>query len=238
MKIFETEDDGKIGDLLYKTVEFTRRELVAGGVGVISQGAVQRYLEAAKPNLKIKKCGSFKLDSQEDTVTMRIGIANTKLLNPGYDELKARYDELKEASDEYITALTNNRDALEKKYNAGVSLRNKLVDDVVESEKQLLALQTKFSDLLVENEELKNRLTKLQKEILNGVIAGPGPEPEGEPELADGKPDCDGSCENCENHACDIDEIDGLPEIKNNIVSGGIHLPDRFEKEESDSNTE
>ncbi len=165
MKIFETEDDGKIGDLLYKTVEFTRQELVAGGVGVISQGAVLRYLEAAKPDLKIKKCGSFKLDSQKDTVTMRIGIADTKLLNPGYDELKAKYDALVEAV---------GKDA------------------------------QKFSDLLVENENLKKQVVALAD--CAEIDLTSDDEEEDAADLADAKTDgCEDhlTCVNCQDRNCE-----------------------------------
>ena len=73
MKIYEGEEDGVIGDLLYQTVEFTRKELTEGGAGVISQGAVQRYLAGKRPDLKIKKLGSFKFDGQANTVSVRIG---------------------------------------------------------------------------------------------------------------------------------------------------------------------
>ncbi len=143
MKIIE---DDVIGELRYLTVEFDRKELIAGGVGVISQGAVQRYFTEKSPDYKVKKCGSFKLDSQRDIVTMRFGVVNrggvittvsdevseVKLLNPGYDELRERYDTL---------VIAVGKDA------------------------------QKFSAILVENEELKEQLSKLQLDKLNGVLA-------------------------------------------------------------------
>lgn len=76
MRIIENEDDGVIGELRYVTVEFSRTELTTGGIGVISQGAVQRYFTAKRPDLKIKACNGIKLDHQKNVVTMRVGIAN------------------------------------------------------------------------------------------------------------------------------------------------------------------
>ena len=177
MKIFETEDDGKIGDLLYKTVEFTRLELIEGGVGVISQGAVQRYFAKKNPDLAIKKFGSFKLDSQADTVTARFAVVNKvvdqKLLNPGYDELKEQYDavllDYKNRSEETVE--------LQERYDALVI--------AVGKEAQ------KFSDLLVENEELKNQLNVFLDEDPIAGDDAPDPGPEDEPELVDGEPGSD-----------------------------------------------
>ena len=142
-------EDEVLGELKYLVVEFDQAELLAGHIGVISQGAVRRYFEGKNPDLKVKKCGGLKLDSQRDIVTMRFGVVNrggvittvsdevsdevseVKLLNPGYNELAAQveglkvqlelgaevYDELKEASDIYVKVLTDNRDALQKKYD-------------------------------------------------------------------------------------------------------------------------
>ena len=145
MKIYHSDEDGVIGDLLYQTVEFTRKELTEGGVGVISQGAVQRYLVGKRPDLKIKKLGSFKFDGQANTVSVRIGTTKGKrvvlpddnqkpvaLLNPGYNELKAKYD-----------MLIRDFDALKNTYDALVVAVAKDVQ--------------KFSDLLVENERLKKQ---------------------------------------------------------------------------------
>ncbi len=196
MKIYETEDDGKIGDLLYKTVEFTRQELVAGGVGVISQGAVLRYLKAAKPDLKIKKCGSFKLDSQEDTVTMRIGIADTKLLNPGYDELKDSYDRTKKRYDALVEAVSKDS----QKFSAMLVENEELKTKLETADETYEGLRATHAELL----------RKLESDKLNGFLAEQeidfSPEdaadltsddenkdtvdlePEGEPD--DGTPDC------------------------------------------------
>ena len=114
-------EDEVIGELRYLTVEFDQTEIIVDG-GVISQGAAQRYLAKERPDLKIKKCGSFKLNPQEHTVTMRVGVVNTtsktfervresiggeivshagvymktKLLNPGYDEILLENKKLKE----------------------------------------------------------------------------------------------------------------------------------------------
>ncbi len=183
MKIIEDE---VIGELRYLTVEFDQAELLAGHIGVISQGAVRRYFEGKSPDLKVKKCGGLKLDSQRDIVTMRFGVVNKsttaviidefagkdndysaaqKLLNPEYDELKAERDMLVEMNERHVIKL----DELLKS-------RNHLVDELDETNKQLLTVQErcdalvaavmqdaqKFSDLLVENEKLRTALQSAQ----------------------------------------------------------------------------
>ncbi len=129
MKIYQSENDGVIGEFLYQTVEFTQKEFADKGIGVISQVAVRQYLIEERPDLKIKKLGSFKFDSQTNTVTVRIATVNkivpAALLNPGYDELKDNYDRTKKRYDALVIAVA--KDA------------------------------QKFSDLLVENEELKKQ---------------------------------------------------------------------------------
>ncbi|KKL57438.1 hypothetical protein LCGC14_2235400 [marine sediment metagenome] len=293
-------EDEIIGELRYLTVEFDQVELLAGHIGVISQGAVRRYFEGKRPDLKVKKCGGLKLDSQRDIVTMRIGVvkksttvtiidefagpdndysAAQKLLNPGYDELKAKYDEaaneLKAVYDalpdtisgntplsKLVAELKDERDCLIKLGERRITRidelkqsRNHIIDELDETNKQLLALQEKydtlkqvkeelhdgydrvvegarkddkefgelkekcdalvaavmqdaqkFSDLLVENEELKtaniqqkekyDALTKTKENIADLA----------ESDKVSEKPDCDGGCNSCESHACDIDE--------------------------------
>ena len=151
-------EDEVIGELRYLTVEFDQAELLAGHIGVISQGAVRRYFEGKSPDLKVKKCGGLKLDSQRDIVTMRIGVvkksttvtiidefagpdndysAAQKLLNPGYDELKTKHDNL--LLDYQIQSIEVSE--LKEKYDALVTAVSKDAQ--------------KFSDLLVENEKLK-----------------------------------------------------------------------------------
>ena len=230
MKIFETEDDGKIGDLLYKTVKFTRQELVAGGVGVISQSAVLRYLEAAKPDLKIKKCGSFKLDSQVDTVTMRIGIADTKLLNPGYDELKVKHDVLLE------TCLSRRGTIimLEKKYGElqhEKDIVGRLYDALVIA---VAKDAQKFLILLVENEELKKQNIALAK------CAGIDISPEA--------PDVQIGVKGDENQrptekvidemledSADLADAKNKPSVTEFMKGGGSQLPEVTESERSDT---
>ena len=150
MNIIENEI---IGELRYLTVEFDQAELLAGHIGVISQGAVRRYFEGKSPDLKVKKCGSLKLDSQRDIVTMRFGVvkksttvtivdefagpdndysAAQKLLNPGYDELRKKYNELQ-----------HEKDIVGRLYDALVTAVSKDAQ--------------KFSDLLVGNEKLKEQ---------------------------------------------------------------------------------
>ncbi len=153
MRIYESEDDGVIGEFLYQTVEFTQKEFADKGIRVISQTAVKQHLTEERPDLKVKKLGSFRFNSQENTVSVRIGTLVQKLLGPGYDELMLS--------------------------------QNKLVDEVAESEKQLLAIQEKhaalieavskdaqkFSDLLVENEELKEENKTLDRAVAGYVRA-------------------------------------------------------------------
>ncbi len=293
-------EDEIIGELRYLTVEFDQAELLAGHIGVISQGAVRRYFEGECPDLKVKKCGGLKLDSQRSIVTMRFGIVNRpnailvrgkvpppdnqaivedykrieeatngtcvsvsgefmkdqKLLNPGYDELKAKYDEatneLKAVYDALPDTISGNTPLsklvaeLMKKYNLSVDNFSILMGEKVRLQEKYDALVTavskdaqKFSDLLVENEKLKaatdsafaecphcveneklraalqsaqtyyendeyGNMGRIFEQTLKEDSADLGPE--GEPELTDGKPDCDGGCNSCESHACDIDE--------------------------------
>ena len=267
-------EDEVIGELRYLTVKFDQAELLAGHIGVISQGAVRRYFEGENSDLKVKKCGGLKLDSQRDIVTMRFGIVNnqpeewlhplyggslksiaeetaveedikrieaaadgeciavsdvfhkTKLLNPGYDELMGSHAEL-EAKNKglhsRIDELKDERDRLIKLGERRITRidelkqsRNHIIDELDETNKQLLAVQErcdalvaavmqdaqKFSDLLVENEKLRAALQSAQicyendaycdmsrifERALEEDAADLGPE--GEPELVDGKPD-------------------------------------------------
>ena len=150
MKIINEEI---IGELKYLVVEFDQAELLAGHIGVISQGAVRRYFEGKNPDLKVKKCGGLKLDSQRDIVTMRFGVVNrggvittvsdevseVKLLNPGYDELVESNLKLVRESNKVQDLFHEVRD----RYDALVI--------AVGKEAQ------KFSAMLVENEELKKQ---------------------------------------------------------------------------------
>ncbi len=183
MKIYETEDDGIIGEFKYQTVEFTRLELVEGGVGVISQGAVQRYFAKENPDLKVKKFGSFKFDSQKDVVTARFAvyvidkradvyptvISNTvsnaesdgqKLLNPGYDEFLLENKKLKEEIQQLKTG--------QEEYDGLLRDYKNQSDEVKKLQERYDALviavgkdAQKFSDLLVENETLSTQYDNL-----------------------------------------------------------------------------
>ncbi len=199
MKIYEGEDDGVIGEFRYQTVEFDQTELVANG-GVISQGAAQRYLAKERPDLKIKKCGSFKLDSQANTVTMRFAVPKSivkrpsipggsktllndcscqdqKLLNPGYNELAAQvkglkeqlelgaevYDELQKQLDDVRLELscpeTMGMDN-EPLYKWAAVVMCKELELHRKYDALVVAVgrdDQKFSDLLVENEELNSK---------------------------------------------------------------------------------
>ena len=179
MKIIEDE---VIGELRYLTVEFDQAELLAGHIGVISQGAVRRYFEGKNPDLKVKKCGGLKLDSQRDIVTMRFGVvkksttvtiidefagpdndysAAQKLLNPGYDEIQAKAVNFQREYDVIVVLY----DKLEVRYSGLIEKYDALVIAVGKDAQ-------KFSAMLVENEELKEQLSKLQLDKLNGVLAG------------------------------------------------------------------
>ncbi len=157
MRIYEGESDGVIGELLYQTVEFTKKEFTDKGMGVISQGTVQRYLVEERPDLKIKKLGSFKFDSQENTVTVRIGTPMQKLLGPGYDEIQAKAVNFQREYDAIVVLY----DKLEVRYSGLIERYDALVVAVGKDAQ-------KFSAMLVENENLKvknTRLTLAQQEI-------------------------------------------------------------------------
>ncbi len=286
MKIIEDE---VIGELRYLTVKFDTIELMAGGVGVISQGTVRRYFEKKNPDLKVKKCGGLKLDYQEETVAMRFGVVKesvtiepivekVKLLGPGYDELAAQveglkmqlelgatvYEELKKKYD----ALKQAKEELHDGYDRVVEGAHKDDKEFAELKAKFNALITavskdaqKFSDLLVENEELKKQNVALA-ECAGIDISSEAPDvqigiketnlspadreairigedalqippitedavdlgPESEPELADGKPDCNpDDCKDCESHACDI-ELTGADgaKIEGEKAEGGV----------------
>ena len=191
----KTIEDEVIGKLRYLTIEFDQTELLAGHIGIISQGAVRRYFEGECPDLKVMKCGGLKLDSQRNIVTMRFGVVNKpdieaqkfvtslmdmhkavgnidhapidqKFLNPGYDEILLENKKLKEKYDYLIEKyqITGNKlSEVYKKY------------DVLQHEKDIVGRlydalvaavskdAQKFSDLLVENEQLKIDLMMYMK---------------------------------------------------------------------------
>ena len=178
MKIIEDE---VIGELRYLTVKFDQSELITGGVGVISQGAVRRYFEKKNPDLKVKKCGGLKLDYQEETVAMRFGVVNQKPSIPGGSKtLLEDFDRIKDAADgeavpvsdkfSEMKFLNPGYDELKKKYNLSLDNFTILMDEKVRLQEKYDALVTavskdaqKFSDLLVENEELKVSLMMYMK---------------------------------------------------------------------------
>ncbi|KKL53646.1 hypothetical protein LCGC14_2273380 [marine sediment metagenome] len=219
-------EDEVIGELRYLTVEFDQAELLAGHIGVISQGAVRRYFEGKSPDLKVKKCGGLKLDSQRDIVTMRFGIVDRpgmvlckndtgktipagrlialtgadgskiegeksenvgcgdrknqavtaiKFLNPGYDELKKKYD------DQYVlyTVLCEDYSKVQEKRNnllLDYKIQSIEVSELKEKCDALVAAvmqdAQKFSDLLVENEELKTSMDDIRLELSTSETTG------------------------------------------------------------------
>ena len=185
-------EDEIIGELRYLTVEFDQVELLAGHIGVISQGAVRRYFEGECPDLKVKKCGGLKLDSQRDIVTMRFGVKNPvgvnpivasitpgygepKLLNPGYDELKKKYD------DQYVlySVLCEDYSKVQEKRNnllLDYKIQSIEVSELKEKCDALVAAvmqdAQKFSDLLVENEELKTSMDDIRLELSTSETTG------------------------------------------------------------------
>ena len=204
--------------LKWITAEYTIKELLKPGGGVVVQRDILERWKTDNPGQEVKAHAGFKCNQEDSTVSMRIAVADdtittgiaakienkvpdpitdpSKLLQPGQDEtllenknlkiendklilrltefaeLQERYDrliekyqitggkiielhksygELKEASDEYIKALTDNRDALlvendkwKKDYSRVCGINAKLRDEV--------------TDLLVENKELKKQL--------------------------------------------------------------------------------
>lgn len=163
-------EDEIIGELRYLTTEFDQVELLQGSGGVISQGAVRRYFEKKCPDLKVKKCGGLKLDSQRNIVTMRIGVVKEKVpvieqqkfnkalidMNeavgnfdrvPGEQKLLSPgYDELKAKYDK----LQHEKDITGRLYDALVMAVSKDAQ--------------KFADLLVENDEIKAKCVTFQRE--------------------------------------------------------------------------
>ncbi len=88
------------------------------------------------------------------------------LLNPGYDEVqhdfkiyKNQYDELRTGHDNLIKLY----DELQKKYSAGVLLRNKLIDDLDETNEQVLKYQRELDALPPAYVELKEKYDALVK---------------------------------------------------------------------------
>ena len=97
MKIINEEI---IGELKYLVVEFDCKEFAdVRGAGVISQGAVRRYFEGKRPDLKVKKCGGLKLDSQRDIVTMRFGVKQKPSIPGGSKTLLEDFDRIEKAAD-------------------------------------------------------------------------------------------------------------------------------------------
>ncbi len=171
MKIYEGEEDGVIGEFLYQTVEFDQTELVANG-GVVSQSAAQRYLAKERPDLKIKKCGSFKLDSQANTITMRFAVVNKSITLAGADGSKIEGEkseggvsgDRKNHTATTVKLLNPGYDELKKDY-AELFVQYAALVEAVSKDAQ------KFSDLLVENENLKEK-TEEQITIIGNHAQG------------------------------------------------------------------
>ena len=243
MKIIEDKVTGK---LRYLTVEFDRAELVTGGMGVISQDAVKRYFIEKRPDLKVKVCGGLKLDSQRDIVTMRVGVVNQlgvenplgvdpivasdtsgygkqKFLNLRYDELLLENKKLKEEiqqlriSEEallgevWILKLkASGREELSKRCDALVIAHDKLLEE----HKALTAIVANATGEVGPETDLANVKEIIAEDDFVDVF-------ECEPELADGKPDCNpDDCKNCESGACNIDKVEG-PNIEGNVTAEG-----------------
>lgn len=184
------------------------------GGGVVSKNQALRHFREKHPEYNVFEIKGFKVNSQTLKVTIRVLVSekksadcikqDQKLLNPGYDELKAkneklvqrlrkdysrvchiaaglrdevvdlqnRRDKLQRESDKFASKLKYAEEQIEefKKgaegrpclcgkcadglnpgYDALMLSRNKLVDELAESEKQILKLQR-------ENEELEKQL--------------------------------------------------------------------------------
>ncbi len=166
MKIVEDEI---IGELRYLTVKFDTIELMAGGVGVISQGTVRRYFEKKNPDLKVKKCGGLKLDYQEETVAMRFGVVKesttvepivkeVKLLNPEYNELKEEYNKLLEKYNYQISGVR------QAKYDEAMGYYE-LAAQVEGLKEQLELGATVYDELKAEYDELLARNAALVEAV-------------------------------------------------------------------------
>lgn len=243
MKIFETEDDGVIGELRYLTVEINQTEFTAG---VISQDTVKRYFIEKRPDLKVKKCGGIKINHQDRTIVMRVGVVNQlgvenpvgvdpivantspgygeqKLLNPGYDELKAKCDKLQNENDTIVglnefmgkkfdeieakyDMLIRDFDALKNTYDALLMENEELEAKLVTADETYEGLRVAHAKLLKEYgylDALSAKNVKAARDAAMDVDLGL----EGEPELADGPAECNSDdCSDCEKHTCDLDK--------------------------------
>ncbi len=117
--------------------EYTIKELLKPGGGVVVQRDILEQWKADNPGQEIKAHAGFKCNQQDFTVSIRIGtvdktnLANSgtmakiegninvsdsskpKLLRPGYDELKRNYDEITKA----LSFATNFNKRLQKQYD-------------------------------------------------------------------------------------------------------------------------
>ncbi len=172
------------------------------GGGVISKGQAIRHFEKEHPEYTVVAISSFKIDHQTETIKVRVQVKpkmaklekhiflpdeNAKpvdpvaLLNPGYDELKLRYDTLKDVSDRHSRQMESAYNELEEKYDSLVIAHGQLFADYEETKKSFDAIveaaakdAQKFSDLLVENEELTAANKRLVEEnnMLDRAVAG------------------------------------------------------------------
>lgn len=145
------------------------------GNQVISKGQAIRHFEKKHPEYTVVAISSFKIDHQDETISVRVQVKSkpvvllddnqkpVALLNPGYDELaeKLKTAEAQIESENKLCrcgACADNVD-LKERYNALVT--------AVAKDAQ------KFSDLLVENEHLKEAHEKLLEEnkVLDQAVA-------------------------------------------------------------------
>lgn len=154
------------------------------GGGVISKGQAIRHFEKEHPEYTVVAISSFKIDHQTETIKVRVQVKpkmaklekhiflpdeNAKpvdpvaLLNPGYDELKLRYDTLKDVSDRHSRQMESAYNELEEKYQDMVRVSDRLVCEILESEKQLLAIQNNYDSLIEKYQITGGKLSELYK---------------------------------------------------------------------------
>ncbi|KKK68600.1 hypothetical protein LCGC14_2942430 [marine sediment metagenome] len=198
-------EDEVIGELRYLTVKFDQAEIIADG-GVISQGAAQRYFAKERPDLKIKKCGSFKLNPQERTVTMRVGVVDKPLLTlTGADGSKIEGEKLEncgcgERKNQAVTVTVSDEVSKVKFLNPGYDeIQAKCVTFQREYDAIVILydkLETRYSKLIEKYDALVTAVSKdaqkfsdllVENERLNKYIEHCGGPDEDSADLADAK---------------------------------------------------
>jgi len=152
-----------IGGRKYVTETYA---LKAIGGGVVSKGQAVRHFQSLHPEFTIVGINSFLVQHETQSVKIKVLVADKiktktadftkheqKLLNPGYDEIVRVHDEL-------IIDHGN----LRIKHKELMASRNHLVNELAESEKQLLDLQKKYSKIIGTNVDGSPRIVCPQED--------------------------------------------------------------------------